>query len=41
MAESDGYALTVEGLHKRFGSLDVLKGVSLQAREGDVISILG
>jgi len=41
MPESDGYALTVSGLHKRFGSLEVLKGVSLQAREGDVISILG
>jgi octopine/nopaline transport system ATP-binding protein len=41
MPESDGYALTVSGLHKRFGSLEVLKGVSLKAREGDVISILG
>ena len=40
-SESDGYALTVAGLHKRFGSLEVLKGVSLTAREGDVISILG
>ena len=39
--ESDSYALTVSGLHKRFGSLEVLKGVSLLAREGDVISILG
>ena len=28
-------------MHKRFGALEVLKGVSLQAREGDVISILG
>ena len=40
-SESDSYALTVSGLHKRFGSLEVLKGVSLLAREGDVISILG
>jgi ABC-type Fe3+/spermidine/putrescine transport system ATPase subunit len=39
--QADSYALTVEGLHKRFGSLEVLKGVSLVAREGDVISILG
>ena len=41
MPEADGYALTVSGLHKRFGAIEVLKGVSLQAREGDVISILG
>jgi octopine/nopaline transport system ATP-binding protein len=31
----------IEALHKSFGALEVLKGVSLQAREGDVISILG
>ena len=35
------YALTVVDLRKRFGDLEVLKGVSLDAREGDVISILG
>jgi ABC-type histidine transport system ATPase subunit len=34
-------ALTVENLHKRFGDLEVLKGISLSARQGDVISILG
>ena len=39
MPESESYALTVSGLHKRFGSLEVLKGVSLLAREGDVISM--
>jgi octopine/nopaline transport system ATP-binding protein len=31
----------VRNLHKRFGNLEVLKGVTLAAREGDVISILG
>ena len=41
MPEPSSYALTVAGLRKRFGALEVLKGVSLQAREGDVISILG
>ena len=35
------YQLTVENLHKRYGSHEVLKGVSLQARAGDVISIIG
>jgi polar amino acid transport system ATP-binding protein len=34
-------AIRVEGLHKRFGALEVLKGVSLTAREGDVVAIIG
>ena len=34
-------ALRVEDLRKRFGSLEVLKGVSLTARQGDVISLIG
>ncbi|UCH23953.1 MAG: histidine/lysine/arginine/ornithine ABC transporter ATP-binding protein, partial [Deltaproteobacteria bacterium] len=34
-------ALFVEDLHKRFGNLEVLKGVSLKANEGDVISMIG
>ncbi len=34
-------ALVVEDLHKSFGSVEVLKGVSLTARKGDVISMLG
>jgi octopine/nopaline transport system ATP-binding protein len=38
---ADSFALTVSGMRKRFGGLEVLKGVSMQAREGDVISILG
>ena len=34
-------AVAVRDLRKSFGSLEVLKGISLEAREGDVISILG
>ena len=34
-------ALSVENLHKRFGTLEVLKGISVSAQQGDVISILG
>ena len=34
-------ALEVTDLHKRFGSIEVLKGVSLTARTGNVISIIG
>ena len=34
-------ALVVEDLHKSFGAIEVLKGVSLTAHKGDVISMLG
>ncbi len=34
-------ALTVNNLHKSFGSIEVLKGISFEATEQDVISILG
>jgi octopine/nopaline transport system ATP-binding protein len=36
-----GLALEVRNLHKRFGQLHVLRGVSLAAHEGDVISVIG
>jgi polar amino acid transport system ATP-binding protein len=38
---ADVAAVTVTDLHKRFGELHVLKGVSLKARTGDVIAIIG
>lgn len=34
-------AIRIENLHKSFGALEVLKGVSLTAREGDVVAIIG
>lgn len=34
-------ALEVSGLHKHYGSLEVLKGIDLTANKGDVISIIG
>jgi arginine/ornithine transport system ATP-binding protein len=40
MAESEP-ALRVEEIHKSFGSIEVLRGISLEAYEQDVISILG
>ncbi len=40
-AANGGAALVVDDLHKSFGSLEVLKGVSLTARDGDVISLIG
>jgi len=33
--------LRVEDLHKRFGAVEVLKGVSLTAHAGDVVAIIG
>jgi len=35
------YTLTVENLYKKFGEQTVLKGVSLKAKKGEVISIIG
>ncbi|MFA5120081.1 ABC transporter ATP-binding protein, partial [Zavarzinia sp.] len=37
----DGATLTVDKVHKRFGALEVLKGISLTAVKGDVISLIG
>jgi polar amino acid transport system ATP-binding protein len=33
--------LKVIGLEKKFGSLDVLKGISLEVRKGEVVAIIG
>ncbi|WP_020410492.1 ABC transporter ATP-binding protein [Hahella ganghwensis] len=33
--------LVVKDVHKKFNELEVLKGVSLQAQKGDVISLIG
>ncbi|PWC88683.1 amino acid transporter [Azospirillum sp. TSH100] len=41
VSESAPAAVVVEDLHKRFGELEVLKGVSVTAREGDVITLIG
>ncbi|MCG7499527.1 ABC transporter ATP-binding protein [Vibrio sp. Of7-15] len=37
----DAIALEVKELHKHFGQNEVLKGISLTANKGDVISIIG
>jgi ABC-type histidine transport system ATPase subunit len=34
-------ALVIKDLHKRFGDLEVLRGVSLSAADGDVIAMIG
>jgi arginine/ornithine transport system ATP-binding protein len=33
--------LAASGIHKRFGAVEVLSGISLEAHAGDVISIIG
>ena len=38
---TDGTPIVVDDLHKRFNQLEVLKGVSLRAEKGDVISVIG
>ena len=35
------WLLQAEGIHKRFGDNEVLRGVSVNARQGDVISMIG
>src|SRR5260370_25609636 len=35
------HKLFVDDLHKHYGNHDVLKGVSLKAKAGDVISVIG
>lgn len=34
-------ALDIKDLHKTFGQNEVLKGISLSAHKGDVVSIIG
>ncbi len=34
-------ALIAEDIHKRFGTLEVLRGISVDAHKGDVISLIG
>jgi octopine/nopaline transport system ATP-binding protein len=41
MSQQSAAAITVRGLRKSFGPVEVLKGIDLTAREGEVISILG
>ncbi|SIN80520.1 ABC transporter ATP-binding protein [Paraburkholderia phenazinium] len=40
-SQSNPVKLAVHDIHKRFGENEVLKGVSLNAKKGDVISIIG
>jgi polar amino acid transport system ATP-binding protein len=37
----DGDALRLKGIHKRFGKLEVLRGIDLEVKKGEVICVLG
>ena len=41
MEQKQTPALEVHDLHKSFGEVEVIKGISLSSQKGDVISILG
>ncbi len=41
MTDATPPVIQITGLHKSFGVLDVLKGVDLTARAGDVVSLIG
>lgn len=41
MDNKESTILEVIGLQKSFGALEVLKGIDLSVRRGDVIAILG
>ena len=41
MTKRAEHAIEVDNLHKSFGKLEVLKGISMTADEGDVISLIG
>ena len=34
-------AVRLQNIHKRFGALEVLRGITLEAQEGEVLSLLG
>ncbi|MEO8291406.1 MAG: amino acid ABC transporter ATP-binding protein [Gaiellaceae bacterium] len=38
---SERTALSIEGLHKRFGDLEVLRGIDLAVREHEVVCLIG
>jgi ABC-type histidine transport system ATPase subunit len=40
-ARMEATPVAVSGLHKRFGALEVLKGISMTAEKGDVVSVIG
>jgi branched-chain amino acid transport system ATP-binding protein len=40
-AESDGALLRVEDVHTYYGSIEALKGVSIEVHEGEIVTLIG
>lgn len=40
-ADADGFVVDARDLHKSFGSTEVIKGIDLQVRKGEVVCIIG
>jgi branched-chain amino acid transport system ATP-binding protein len=40
-AQSDGALLTVEDIHTYYGSIEALKGVSVEVHEGEIVTLIG
>jgi branched-chain amino acid transport system ATP-binding protein len=40
-AESDGALLRVEDVHTYYGSIEALKGISLEVHEGEIVTLIG
>src|SRR5918999_1339728 len=40
-APGDGTMLRLEGVHKRFGKLEVLRGIDLEVAKGEVVCVIG
>jgi polar amino acid transport system ATP-binding protein len=41
MGDGSGLMLDAQGVHKRFGSLEVLRGVDLQVKKGEALVLIG
>ena len=41
MAATEGMMLQLEGVHKRFGDLHVLRGIDLEVERGSVVCVIG
>ena len=40
-AKSDGALLTVENIHTYYGSIEALKGVTVEVHEGEIVTLIG
>jgi branched-chain amino acid transport system ATP-binding protein len=40
-AQSDGVILTLDDVHTYYGSIHALKGISIEVREGEIVTLIG